>query len=370
MSTSESSPPLPPEFLGYMKRQHEIGQLTSDEQVRTFWSHWNERTPGRLDLVISGQVSWESGQPREIELGGVGWIRPTTTEPADVETSFRLMTSEHEYAAGVPVDEAPDVQAGLIAIHGALARAHLITNALSFLTGYAVTWRPARVLPCVDGPSPDTHDGKERRYKKYFALPIDGENTSIVINDLWVEVQFARFLQTVWTLKPILRDVLLTAISWQAQANRVRGFSKYLHYWASVELLAGFFWKELPREQTRRVPDSEIRQRVLELLLDLKGSNYVDIINKCTDVLEPSTRTQVKALARLIDFDSEVFFARETKDAKSILDIRNDIAHGNVANDDRVYAASHRGVLQKYQSQTQQFVLRVVAAAAAGSLQL
>jgi hypothetical protein len=366
-----TSQPLPPELLAYFKRNHEIAQLTNDEQVRIFWSHWNERTPGRLDLVVSGQVAWESPNPREIELGGVGWIRPTTTEPVDSETSVRFPISfEHEYAAGVPVVDATDAQPGLVAIHEGIARADLITNALSFLTGFPVTWRPARVLDVVDKPGPEPHDGKERRYKKYFPLPSNGENTSIVIKDEWVAKEFATFVRVVWDLKPKLRDVFLTAISWQAQANRVGGFSRYLHYWASVELLAGFFWNELPSTQTQRVPDSEIKQRVLELLLDLKGSNYVETINKCNDVLEPSARTQVKALARLIEFDSDVFFKRETKDAKSVLDVRNDIAHGNVANDDRTYATAHRAVLEQYQRQTQQFVFKVIASAATGKFQI
>jgi hypothetical protein len=359
---------LPPELLAYMQRRAAIVQLTDDEQVHQFWSHWNERTSGRLDLVISGHVSWESKRKQEIDIG-IGWIRPTTTDPVDAETSFQIHESEREYGAGVPVDEAADAQAGLIAIHDAIARANLITNALSFLTGFAVSWRPARILPVVDRPT-DLHDGKERRYRKYLALPGRDESTSIVTTDEWVGGAFADFLRLVWGLKPKLRDVLLTAVSWQAQANRVGGFSRYLHYWASIELLAGFFWKELPRIQTQRVPDSEIRQRVLEYLLDLNGKNYVEIIDKCTDVLEPSARTQVKALARLIDFDSDVFFQRSTKDAKSILDIRNDIAHGNVANDDRAYAASHRSVLDKYQRQTQEFVIRVAVAAAKDVLQI
>jgi hypothetical protein len=321
-----------------------------------------------LDIVLSGHVSWTSAKRREVDVG-IGWIRPTTTDPVDAETSFRLPSAEHNYGAGVPVADAQDVSAGLAAIHEAIGRAHLMTDTLSFLTGHAVSWCPARVLPMVDKPH-STHDGKERQYREYMRMPSRAEMTSVVITDEWIEGPMGAFLKMVWGLNPKLRDVVLTAISWQAQANRVGGFSRYLHYWASVELLAGFFWNELPRAQTQRIPDSEVRQRVLEYLLDLKSSNYVEMIDKCRDALEPSARMQVKALARIIDFDSDTFFKRRGRDRKSVLDVRNDIAHGNVPNNDRSYAEMNREILDRCQRQTQEFVVRVALAAGRGVLKV
>ena len=169
-------------------------------------------------------------------------------------------------------------------------------------------------------------------------------------------------MATIWSLPARLRRILETAISRQAQANRVLGFSRYVHYWASIELLASFLGTP-PPIKIGRVPESEIRQHVLQHLLHVSSKNYTDIIRKCADLLQPSARKQIQALAKGIDFDTDVLFTKKQRGQESNRN-QNDIAHGNVANDDHLYADRYREELQKYSDTTRDFVIRVALAAA------
>ena len=366
----ESQPvSIPPEFLASMQRRLAISQVTNNEEIKGIWERWHERTPGRIDLVIRGNIQWRSEANIECNVG-VGWIRPNALEPSNADTSFQLSMPPYEYGAGIPVEKALSEEKALPILRDAVNKASFMTDTLSFLTGFSATWRPARILSVLDAPGPSFHDGVERHYKKYFAMPLSAESTSAVVTDDMIAGIYRSLLTSIWSLPTKLRRVLETAISWQAQANRVPGFSRYVHYWASIELLASFFWEHLPAGQTGRVPESEVHQQILKHLLDLSSKNYTDIIRKSADLLQPSARKQIQALSKLINFDADVFFGKKSKDAKNLIEIRNDIAHGNVSNDDRVYADTYHQELQKYSDTTRDFVIRVAVAAAKGELAL
>lgn len=359
---------IPPELLASMRRRAAINEMTNDEAVRTFWEYWHRRTPGRIDFVLTGFLDWRSSRTTEIDVG-LGWLRPTLHEPVDAPASFQFHMPPKSCGAGVPVPEAGNESEALPILRDAVARAALMTDMMSFLTGYATMWRPAHVLDVVDKLGPNIHDGVEKHYKKYFPIPTKAESESLVLTDEMVEGTYTALLKALSALPANLKQILVTAVSWQAQANRVPGFSRYVHYWASVELLATYFWDHLPAEKTSRPPESEIKQKILENILDINSSNYLEKIKKSSELLQASARTQVKALARLVDFDSDVFFSKP-RDGKNIYEVRNDIAHGNVANDDRMYADQHKAILEKYSDQTRDFVIRVVIAAAQGKLSL
>jgi hypothetical protein len=134
-------------------------------------------------------------------------------------------------------------------------------------------------------------------YKRYFSLPPDEEMTSIVVTDEWMEKVFKPLAASMWTLpREDMRRVILTAISWQAQANLGSGLGRYLHYFASVELLANYFYDYLPPNKTGKVPESEIKQRILEILLSVDGKNYMKSMKECSDIVETSARTKIKSL--------------------------------------------------------------------------
>jgi hypothetical protein len=69
-----------------------------------------------------------------------------------------------------------------------------------------------------------------------------------------------------------------------------------------------------------------------------------------------------------VNFNTDVFFQRAQRDGKSLIDIRNDIAHGNIAHDDREYVRKNEEALDKFQPSSREFVVRVAVAAAQGKL--
>lgn len=71
---------LDPKFLSLLRRTQQMSTLTNDHSVREHWKWWDERTPGRVDVVIHANVSWKSDLDHEVDLG-IGWIRPTLYEP-------------------------------------------------------------------------------------------------------------------------------------------------------------------------------------------------------------------------------------------------------------------------------------------------
>src|SRR6266545_1379733 len=79
--------------LAWLRRTHEMSTLTIDHSVREHWKWWHERTPGRVDIVIHANVSWESNLDSEVDLG-IGWIRPTLYEPVRVGPPFELPVKE------------------------------------------------------------------------------------------------------------------------------------------------------------------------------------------------------------------------------------------------------------------------------------
>lgn len=185
-------------------------------------------------------------------------------------------------------------------------KAAFITNCLSFLTGFAAWWRPARVMEVVHREEAPVPGSTEKRFRKYFSLAPDDEMTSAVVDDEWVTRSLAPFIRVLWNLESTdLRRVLLTAVSWQAHANSTDGLGRYLHYFASVELVAHFLYGALPDDVVGRVPPSEVQRKVLELLLDVNSKNYMPTVTKIAEALEVSARTKLKRIATLVDFDAE-----------------------------------------------------------------
>ena len=139
-------------------------------------------------------------------------------------------------------------------------------------------------------------------------MPPQEEMTAVAVDDGWIESMFAPFVRTLWMMPDSPeRRVLLTAISWQGEANSAFGLGRYLHFFASVELLAHHFYNELPAEMTGRRSDTNIRKAILEQLLDLKSGNYMVAIGKCSELLEASARTKMKVLGKIVNGHGRVF---------------------------------------------------------------
>lgn len=352
---------FPPEFLAQMTRRREMQELTNDDVIQEIWSHWGEQTPGRVDFVLRGHVAWESRLDEEIDVG-VGWIRPTVYEPVRSGPDFEDFGSAiREYGAGVPVKCTIDSKAEEASreIFGALSRISLMADVLGFLTGFSVQWRPARLVECVyGGPRRDGGSAATIHTKRFMRIDPHQELTATVLDDDYMRNVFGRVVRDIWTMPEPIGPILQTAVSWQAQAANVRGLGRYVHYWASVELLAEFLDANLPASVTKRTPDSEIKQKILENLLSVDGQNYMKKVEACGELARPSVRGRVKRIAALIEFDEARLFSAPKGD-KSLYQIRNDIAHGNVSHSDRTYISRHSKQLERFPEAARDFVVGV-----------
>jgi hypothetical protein len=354
---------LPPEFVKQMQRSHAMGTASGDERIRQFWQWWNERTPGRLDFMLNAFVSWKTDRETELGLPAGGSLRPTPYEPVRAGPPFEIpMKGYSEFGGGMAIQDLDETnaEAARFALAEAIGRIDLLTDCLSCLTGFATWWQPARILRTNAGGTRKV--GPPSTYRRYHGLTQSDESVSTVVDDRWFENLFAPVLRALHAMtNSRVREALATAISWQAEGNRVRGFGRYVHYWASVELVANYLYEHSAHAVLERKTAADKKRLVLEHLLDLNSRNYMEIVQKCADLQRPSARTKIKAVGKLIDFDTNVFFQRPNRGSGlSMLGIRNDIAHGNVARGDIAFAESNAAQLEEFPKATREFVLRAI----------
>jgi hypothetical protein len=119
-------------------------------------------------------------------------------------------------------------------------------------------------------------------------------------------------------------------MTWHANGNQLAGgLNRFLNYWASIELLAHFFYEYLPLEKTSR---DQKKATIMGLLADVTESNCLERVAGCTQELQTSIRTKLFKVLPAVSagkISADGLFDVEKESGKSLYDIRNDIAHGS-----------------------------------------
>jgi hypothetical protein len=168
-----------------------------------------------------------------------------------------------------------------------------------------------------------------------------------------------------------VQTVIKTAIDWHAQANRyASGLNRFVNYWESIELLGNFFYPRLPAGIVGRKSKKEKRDEIMGLLRGVTAGNCMGLVKRCDEIRKPVARAKIIGFLRCmsdtaIDLQgiANTLFRRDVETGKSLKEIRDDIAHGEISEHDfeTVAALGHR--LVDAQRISEEIILRSIMCA-------
>ncbi|HEX6368947.1 MAG TPA: hypothetical protein VF006_08440 [Longimicrobium sp.] len=321
------------ELSEFNERLQSMHRQTYDDVVSLYWQIAREFGDGYLPFALIGGLNWSAEHRHRLYTHDRrAWIK---AGPTDDDTShLRSIVTTHDrlLSAGVraEIDPANPSQARE-AIQKAITEVTLLADLLALRFDAPVQWHPARYLGGFPVANPSELENRDVIPASRFPEAM----TNTGITDDHVERQFLPLFSVVSALgDSAFGLVVRTAISWHAQGFTIQaGLSRYLAYWASVELLGAFLFDRLPRNITGRKTKPERRRAITELLERPVTEDYdcFDLVDDLIELKQPTVRTKVLVLSHWTgDRESleRALFAKV--DGYSLYKIRNDIAHGNV----------------------------------------
>jgi hypothetical protein len=325
-------------------------RLTRNEMMNTYWQYIHEiASTGFVPFIIRGSLCWESPSDTVLQSSSEGiWLKsdcydptgkPITDEPIKVHLQWHL--NYYDIWGGLAIDVDPQSEEmSKTALEQAIQDIYLLCNLISLTGGVSVTWYPARLVNAPEGgvslPSQAEHQADLRL--RLLPLPrAQEERVGTRVQDEYVADELYPLFHHARSIKNNeLGALVRRALSWHATGNYIgSGLNRFVNYWESVELLAHFFYRKLPRELTNRPSKSDKKDQVLQILeRPPTRRNCLEIAQQCGMVVPPlpSARTVLEATLPVItgQADSaEPLFAKNEEGGKCLYDIRNDIAHGN-----------------------------------------
>ena len=346
-------------FTKFIRHNMSMRQLTKVELVNTYWNHAHEIAEmGKLAFIIRGNAAWESERPEGVDDGKGLWLKSNRYEPIgrhfaeeSVRTYLQWYMNIYEIWGTITIDINPnDASASKPLIGQALEKATCITNMMSLLKGVSLRWYPARYMYIQHKPMPPPPERAVT--ESWVCLPLprsQDEQTSTVLRDEHILNELIPLGNKVDALPSAVQTVIKTAIDWHAHGNRyASGLNRFVNYWESIELLGHFFYTRLPADVVQRKTKTEKKDMIIHLLKEVTQDNCMDVVKKCNETRMPTARTKVLAFLDIItDRDSRMealLFKPDDKTGKSLYQIRNDIAHGNLSEHhfETIESFSHR----------------------------
>jgi len=220
---------------------------------------------------------------------------------------------------------------------------------MSLLNGVSLLWYPARYAHVRHEPMPPPPERAVT--ESWVCLPLprsQDERTSTVLRDEHILNELLPLRDKVESLPSTVQTVIKTAIDWHAQGNRyTSGLNRFVNYWESIELLGHFFYTRLPASVVQRKAKTEKKDMIISLLKEVTQDNCMDVVKKCNEIRMPTARTKVLTFLDIItdrDKMEALLFKPDDKTGKSLYQIRNDIAHGNLSEHhfETIESFSHR----------------------------
>jgi len=332
----------------FMRQIFEMRRLTNVEVINTYWQQAGQiASIGKLGFIIRGNVSWEPTLPDGISRDDL-WLRSNSYDPIGkhiserpVQTYLQWYLNLYEIWGTIKIDIDPnDVLTSKSLLEGALEKITIVNNSLSLLTGASVRWHPAQYARIKHVPLPPLPDQKET--ESWDCVPLrrtQDEHSTIILNDSFIRDDLFSFIHEVDILPIAIKSLISTSLEWHTQANRfASGLNRFLNYWSSIELLGFFFYKHLPNGKGIKLTKDQKREKIIKIITDeLTHKNCLEIIRKCNEIRNPTTRTRILSfLENITDRNrmEDLLFNPDEKSKKSLYEIRNDIAHGNISEHD------------------------------------
>jgi hypothetical protein len=229
-----------------------------------------------------------------------------------------------------------DLTSSRIQIEAALHKLYSVRNAFSLLLGVSLAWYPARYLKTkvISVSAPPEEEEKEEW--QFVQLPrSQEEQTSTVIGDEHVE----RVLDVAHRIDMLGQDLgsrVLTALDWHSEGQKLSsGLNRFVNLWATIELIAHYFYKNADAGVVGRKNQSEKKKEVCHVMEE-NSRSVLDRVMAASRVIEPTAREKMRALFAILPnatgWENDLFTPGSSE--RSLYQIRNDIAHGNVSEGD------------------------------------
>jgi hypothetical protein len=225
-------------------------------------------------------------------------------------------------------------------IEDAIEKISSVTNTMSMLFGASLLWIPAKYGLITHVPLPTLPETKE--YESWDCVPLQrsqDEHITTILKDEAIFNELIPLLHTLEKLPPDIKPIVYTALDWHASANRFSsGLNRFLNYWSSIELLGNFFYKRLSADMMQRDTRHQKREKILALIESgVTSDNCMNLIQECIEIRDPSARTRILSFLGMITNRERIekaLFIADDKSGRSLYQIRNDIAHGNISERD------------------------------------
>lgn len=367
--------PLSPGIREWLDRSMAMHALTRDELVNQLWESAVDGQE-ELHFVLQARFTWESPNPTWHDVH-FGKLAPDNADPPGSGYRSLMPKVPRNYGLKVPVSTLTrkDAAGSRQAILDCIRHAQMVADTASLVSGESVRLRAARRREASWDSSEHFSDMQPATGATHFLFPAETTQEAThtgFANDDWL----GALRSCLEALRAITDDdvkqTLADAISWHAQANLLHGFGRYIHYWASIELLGSFFYEFLDPSRIQRKSADAVNADVLRRLLDLNSANYAKVVQECAQILNPPVREKILALADLVLPENadlrQTLYGKEhmngepKQNARNMYDLRNDIAHGNISVHDRSYMEEHGEKLYRFRMVSFDFILRVLLA--------
>ncbi len=241
----------------------------------------------------------------------------------------------------VPQDDLENAKAEII---HTLNKITILKNTISLLSESSLDLYPATYIEVevLDAPSPS----KKGRTKELRLEPLQKsqeDHASYEINDGYVK-NMLNFTQLVDSIEEPIGTVLKTSMAWHADGNRQQsGLGRFVSYWASIELLGEYFYKNLNPKLIGKMNRSTKKERILKKLSNDLSKDIFPKIRDCYFLINPPIKEKLCSFLNLISNSDEwerELFSPDADTNKSLYTIRNDIAHGSISEHDFEKVAS------------------------------
>ncbi|WP_404370431.1 hypothetical protein ACIHQR_10330 [Corallococcus coralloides] len=335
------------------ERHFAMQKLTGDSVLHRYWEFAEEHVKnGFLPFVIKGGVAWKSDSgTRMLSPGGSLWLE-SRYDDLDIG---KAVSSGHEIWGGRSITlDISNVEDSRTRIEDALEEIALVSNAISLRTGASLNWFPARHLEVIvrggnEGLTTPGNPIQERKVSMNIALSRHyEEQTSAIISDDTVTKDIFNLIEHI-KLIPSKRaqDTIKTAMSWHAQAGIIpSGLNRFLNYWSSIELICHSFYENLPDEAVGRLQRRDRDAKLAELMAaPIADNERARAVLDWSEIVRPTARTKITKVFKLLypadggEHMNNSLFKKDPESRKSMIDIRNDIAHGNSSEYDREFVS-------------------------------
>jgi len=350
----------------YMRHTMEMRRLTASEVINKYWNHAHSiQSMKRMAFTLHGNLQWHSDQEEGIEYKNSLWLKSNYYNPVgkhlaieQVRNYLQMYMNSYEIWGTFPIElDLSDAQSSKIAIKQEIRKVIILCNSISTMMGASLSWNPAlyskvKVRPLSSPP------GEIEEHEKWVCMPMKStqeEMTSTIVDDSHFVTTLIPFFHKLISLPEEVKEPISTSIDWHAQGNKhSSGLNRFVNYWESIELLGHYFYANLNANDVHRLSKEDKKNKIMELLRGgLNYRNCTKIVEECNEIRTPSARTKIIAVfSKIIDKDKIIrdLFSPDKNSKKSLYQIRNDIAHGNISEKD--FDQESIGYRRLYDAQT------------------